>query len=210
MHADLADRRTRVAASWIVALVVTTVAAALHTLAGGATPHPVALLAALLGSGFLGMLVVARRRAGRATRLGIAAAVAVDQAIAHLVFSTLGTSSLGSAADVGLHEHLALGGPGLPAALAPVAEAPAAWMGAHHAVAAVIAYGMLLRGTAAVTAALAALGLLLARLLAPPPAPAPLAMRRSAPAAATAAPSPAVVVLGGIGRRGPPAPALAR
>jgi len=36
MHADLAARRSRVAASWIIALVATVIAASAHTLAGGA------------------------------------------------------------------------------------------------------------------------------------------------------------------------------
>lgn len=215
MHADLTARRTRVAASWIVALVATAIAAAAHLLAGGAAPHAVALVAAVAISGFISMLVVAGRRTGRASRAGVAAAVAIDQALFHLVFAALGAGGpLGSSAGsttLGADAHAVhgpLASPGLAAA--PLAEAPAFSMGAHHALAAVIAYGMLLRGTSAVTAALAALALLLARLLAPPPAAAPLAVRRPAPAAAPAVPSPAVVVLGGIGRRGPPAIALAR
>lgn len=224
MHADLAARRTRVAASWIVALVATAVAATAHLLAGGAAPHAVALVVAVAISGFIGMLVVAGRRTGRLSHAGVAAAVAIDQALFHLVFTALGpggplgSTALGSttpgSTTLGADAHavhVPLASPGLgTAVVAPLADAPAFSMGAHHALAAVIAYGMLLRGTAALTAALTALGLLLARLLAPSPTLAPIPVRRAAPAAMTLGLSPAVIVLGGIGRRGPPAFASAR
>lgn len=217
MHADLAARRTRVAASWIVALVATAVAAGAHMLAGGAAPHAVALVAAVSISGFVGVLVVAGRRSGRLSRAGVAAAVAIDQALFHLVFTALGAggplgpSTLRSATGADAHAlHGPLGSAGLGTAAAPLAETPAFSMGAHHAIAAVIAYGMLLRGTSALTAALTTLGLLLARLLAPSPAPAPIPVRRAAIGGAALGLSPAVIVLGGIGRRGPPAFASAR
>lgn len=217
MHADLAARRTRVAASWIVALVATAVAAGAHMLAGGAAPHAVALVAAVSISGFVGVLVVAGRRSGRLTRVGVAAAVAIDQALFHLVFTALGAggplgpSTLRSSTGADAHAlHGPLGSAGLGTAAAPLAETPAFSMGAHHAIAAVIAYGMLLRGTSALTAALTTLGLLLARLLAPSPALAPIPVRRAAIGVAALGLSPAVIVLGGIGRRGPPAFASAR
>lgn len=216
MHADLAARRTRVAASWIAALVATAVAAAAHMLAGGAAPHAVTLVAAVAISGFVGVLVVAGRRSGRLSRAGVAAAVAIDQALFHLVFTALGAggplgpSTLRSATGADAHAlHGPLGSAGLGVA-APIAETPAFSMGAHHALAAVIAYGMLLRGTSALTAALTALGLLLARLVAPSPAPAPIPVRRAAIGVAALGLSPTVIVLGGIGRRGPPAFASAR
>ena len=217
MHADLAARRTRVAASWIVALVATAVAAGAHMLAGGAAPHAVALVAAVSISGFVGVLVVAGRRSGRLSRAGVAAAVAIDQALFHLVFTALGAggplgpSTLRSATGADAHAlHGPLGSAGLGTTAAPLAETPAFSMGAHHAIAAVIAYGMLLRGTSALTAALTTLGLLLARLLAPSPALAPIPVRRAAIGVAALGLSPAVIVLGGIGRRGPPAFASAR
>lgn len=213
-HADLAARRTRVAASWLVALVATVVAANAHVLAGGATPHGIALLVSVTLSGFLGMAVVAGRRSGRLSRLGVAAAVVLDQALFHLAFSVLGPAGAitpaGAPADP--HTlHLGFDAAALaPLALAPAAAAPDLSMGAHHLVVAVITYGMLLRGTAAVTAALTALGVLLARLLAPVTVAVLPPTSRAATLIANASPSPAAVVLGGIGRRGPPVVALAR
>lgn len=83
-------------------------------------------------------------------------------------------------------------------------------MVAHHALAALASFLLLRHGAAAIGRALQSLGLALARVLqhlAPPPLlPSP---RLPLESAETLVPS-AVVVLGGAGRRGPPAVALAR
>ncbi|MDO8337962.1 MAG: hypothetical protein Q7T15_06880, partial [Microcella sp.] len=98
MHADLAARRSRVAASWIVALVATVIAASAHTLAGGAAPHALALLLGVGVSGFLGMTALSALRDGRLSRLGLAGVIALDQAVFHLVFSLLGPAGRGAVA----------------------------------------------------------------------------------------------------------------
>lgn len=222
MHADLAARRSRVAASWIVALVATVLAASAHTLAGGAAPHALALLVGVGVSGFLGMTALSALRTGRLSRLGLAGVVALDQAVFHLVFSLLGPAggaavATGADAPVGHATHgaldavsVAIAPAGIPIeAAAPLAGATAL-MGLHHAVAAVASYVLLRRGSAAVAAALDALGLALARLLERVVAPRSPVRGRAPLGGAERLVLPAVVVLGGSGRRGPPAVALAR
>ncbi|KQV24700.1 hypothetical protein ASG83_09145 [Yonghaparkia sp. Soil809] len=222
MHADLAARRSRVAASWIVALVTTVVAASAHTLAGGAAPHALALLVGVGASGFLGMTALSALRAGRLSRLGLAAVVALDQTVFHLVFSLLGPAggaavATGADAPAGHPAHgaieaaaVAIAPAGIPVeAAAPLAGATAL-MGLHHAVAALTSYALLRRGSEAVAAALHALGLALARLLEPVVAAAAPVVGRAPLGGAGRRLLPAVVVLGGSGRRGPPAVALAR
>lgn len=221
MHADLAARRSRVAASWIVALVATVIAASAHTLAGGAAPHALALLVGVGVSGFLGMTALSAVRAGRLSRLGLAGVVALDQAVFHLVFSILGPASgasVATGADAGAG-HATHGALDAAAAIAPAgfpidAAAPlagaTALMGLHHAVAAVASYVLLRRGSVAIAAALDALGLALARLLEPVVAAVAPVPGRAPLGAAERLILPAVIVLGGSGRRGPPAVALAR
>lgn len=222
MHADLAARRSRVAASWIVALVTTVIAASAHTLAGGAAPHALALLVGVGVSGFLGMTALSALRAGRLSGLGLASVVALDQVVFHLVFSLLGPAggaavATGADAPAGHATHGALDATavatapaGIPIeAAAPLAGATAL-MGLQHAVAAVASYVLLRRGSAAIAAALDALGLALARLLEPVVTPQPVVLDRAPVRGVERLARPAVVVLGGSGRRGPPAIALAR
>lgn len=221
MHADLAARRSRVAASWIVALVTTIVAASAHTVAGGAAPHPTALLAGALASGFLSMSVLAALRSSRPSRLGLAGLVVLDQVSFHLAFSLLGpadTVTVATGSDA-VADHLthgafdaasvAIAPAGIPfEAVAPLAGA--ASLGLHHGIAAIVSFALLRRGSVAVAAALHALGLALARLVAPIAAPVHPAVGRAPLGAVEQILLPAVVVLGGSGRRGPPTVALAR
>lgn len=222
MHADLDARRSRVAAAWIVALVATVIAASAHILAGGAPPHALVLLVGAGVSGFLGMIVLTTLRAGSLSRFRIASIVALDQALFHLVFSLLGPA--GGAAVTpggdagGVHAaHGALVAPtaaiapaGLPIGPAAPFSGASTFMGLNHAIAGVASYVLLRRGSAATAAALDALGLALARLLEPVVAPHPAVVPLALPGGVVRLVLPAVIVLGGSGRRGPPVVALAR
>lgn len=218
MHADLDARRSRVAAAWVVALVVTVIAAVAHVAAGGAAPHPTALVAGGLVSGFLGMAVVCSHGAAGLSSRRLALVVALDQTVQHVAFSLLGSSggsSLATHADAvaGHAAHGALAAPSASIAATgiPVAATAPGLMVAHHAIAALLAFALIRRGSSAIAAALRALGFALARLLEPvAPAAVPLDAPRALLDARELLPSPAAVVLGGSGRRGPPAIALAR
>lgn len=155
----LAVRRQRLAASWLVAGVSTLVAAAFHTAAGGAAPSIVAIGAALLLSGGLGMLVVGRRLSRRRTAVG----VALDQLMFHGMFAFFGASSPVAAHDVAhsAHAHAVPLPLGVDASAA--AAAPTLAMVAGHLAAAVVAYALIRVGVAAVAACLAALLATLAR-----------------------------------------------
>ncbi|GAA1688783.1 hypothetical protein GCM10009792_05960 [Microcella alkalica] len=222
MHADLAARRSRVAASWIVALVATAIAASAHTLAGGAAPHPLSLIVGVGVSGFVGMAALSALRTGRLSRFGLAGVVALDQAVFHLVFSLLGPAggsavATGGDAPVGHATHggldaasAAIAPAGIPIeAAAPLAGATAL-MGLHHAVAAVASYVLLRRGSSAVATALDALGLALARLLEPLLTPQVVFAGRAGERSVERSALHSVLVLGGSGRRGPPVVARAR
>ena len=217
MHADLAARRSRVAAAWIVALIVTVVAASAHTLAGGAPPHLTALVVAGLVSGFLGMAALSALRSGALSRLGLAGLVALDQLVQHAAFTLLAPTGGGAAAAsadavAGHAGHAAHAAPSVAIAATgiPLDAAAPALMGAHHALAAAVSFVLLRRGAAAIAAALEALELALTRLVEPVAATAFPSPAR-APLGAVEHPlAPAVVVLGGSGRRGPPVLGLAR
>ncbi len=217
MHADLAARRSRVAAAWLVAVVVTLIAGTAHTAAGGAAPHVTALVAGALVSGFLGMAALSALRTGRLSRLGLAGVVALDQAVQHVAFSLLGPATgsavaTGADAAAGHAAHGALDATtaAIAAAGIPSATAAPALMTAHHALAALASYLLLRHAAAAIARALQSLALAVARVLEPLASPAlPVVVRAPLESAALVIPS-AVVVLGGAGRRGPPAVALAR
>lgn len=218
MHADLDARRSRVAASWIVALVVTAIAGTAHVLAGGTVPHPTALVAGALVSGFLSMAALAGVRGGDLSRRRLALVVVIDQAAQHLALSLLGPAGGAALADHGdaaadHATHAALGAP--PASIAvsgiPFDAAAPALMGAHHALAAVAAFALLRRGAAAIAAALRSLGVAIARLTEPVSAETVRPVALALLTALGMQPSPAAAfVLGGSGRRGPPRFALAR
>jgi hypothetical protein len=216
MHADLAARRSRVAAAWLVAVVVTLIAGTAHTAAGGSPPHVTALVAGALVSGFLGMAALSALRTGRLSRLGLAGVVALDQSVQHVAFSLLGPATgsavaTGADAAAGHAAHGALDATtaAIAAAGIPSTTAAPALMTAHHALAALASYLLLRRGAAAVARALQALALAIARVLEPVVAAALPVVVRALLESALPLPS-AVVVLGGAGRRGPPVVALAR
>jgi len=173
-ESSVVSRRHRVVASALVALVATLVAASAHALAGGGIPSVVAVASALLVSLALGMIVVGRRL----TRARVATGVALDQLVFHTLFSFFGASGASTAATTGGHH----GGHGmLEVTLAASPTASTTLMAVNHLGAALIAYGMLRHGVAALASIVAALGVALLRALEPHPtlasAPAPLRLR---------------------------------
>lgn len=173
----IADRRRRVAAAGIVAIVSVAIAAAAHTIAGGGTPSIVALTLAVLVGGTVGMGIVG----ARLTRARAAIGVAIDQAVLHTLFAFFGTGTTpgistadGAATD---SAHAAHGVSVLELGQAAMA-APTLSMIITHLGAALVAYGMLRHGFAAIEAIAAALVTALVRALDPvarvsPPASVP-------------------------------------
>lgn len=159
----LSARRQRVAASWLVATVSTTIAAAFHTVAGGATPSVVAIGAALLLSGGVGMLVVGPRLGRRRT----AAGVALDQLMFHGMFAFFGTAGPAAtqegAHSATAHAHAVPLGLAVDASVA--SAAPTVAMVAGHLAAAVMAYAFIRVGVRAVATSIGALCGALARAL---------------------------------------------
>jgi len=205
----LRDRRTRVGASLVVAALAIVVTGVGHGLAGGAFPHPVALLLGLIVTTLVGVVVIGPRASIGRLALG----VAVDQLLLHALFTVLGTAgALSSSGTGGAHaSHLtpwvaptsgASDATGIPALLDPV-------MAGHHALAGVVVLALLLRGRASIVSAITALGLRIRRALTPLQAlRAPVAPRPSAPPVEPAAPRSALAPRAER-RRGPPVFALA-
>ncbi len=205
--AALRDRRARAAASLVVAALAIVVTAVGHGLAGGAVPHPVALLLGLVATALVGLLVIGPRpTAGR-----LALGVSVDQLLLHGLFTALGTAAAPAPAALDAHASHAApaltpthssGGDALLALLDPV-------MAGHHALAGVVVLALLLRGRASLIAAFTALDLRIRRALTPLDAlRAPVTPRPVAIPAAPAAPRSALAPRPER-RRGPPAFALA-
>ncbi|WP_168915461.1 hypothetical protein [Microcella flavibacter] len=209
--AALRDRRSRTAASLVVAALAIVVTAVGHGLAGGAMPHPVALALGLVVTALVGILVIGSRpTAGR-----LALGVSVDQLLLHVLFTALGTAAAPAATALApgaahaahaapalLPGHASGGGSALLALLDPV-------MAGHHALAGIVVIALLLRGRASLAAAFGALGLRIRRALTPLDAlRAPVTPRPVAAHAAPAAPRSALAPRPER-RRGPPAFALA-
>lgn len=159
----LADRRRRLAAAGAVAVVSVLAAAVMHAAAGGGTPSIVAISLALVISLAIGMFVVGPR----ITRRRAAAGVLLDQAVFHGLFAFFGPGSIGSATAIGGHVGHGMPTPGLAetAVITPTALLPLAAMVLGHLAAAVLAFGLLRRGAAALDAIASALRTTLARLL---------------------------------------------
>ena len=174
---SVANRRHRVVASALVAVVATLIAASAHALAGGGVPSVVAIAGALLVSMVLGMVVVGRRL----TRARVAAGVVLDQLVFHSLFSFFGASGASTVATAGGH-HSGHGMLELTIATSPAASTAA--MVVSHLGAAVIAYAMLRRGVVALASIVSSLSIALLRALEPtlalaaPPAPLRLRARR--------------------------------
>jgi hypothetical protein len=157
----LTDRRRRLAAAGIVALVSVLIAAAAHAVAGGDTPSIVAVLSALAVSTGIGMIVIGRRL----TRVRAAVGVVLDQAAFHALFSFFGPvmANDGLTAPPSSHAQHSL------STLLTVADAAPATSTAPmlltHAGAAAAAYALLRRGLAAIGAIAIALETALARVL---------------------------------------------
>lgn len=178
------------------ALLSTLSALALHVLAGGHTPGPVAVLVPL-GVSF----AVGAQLAGRPLgRWRLAAALAASQLALHTTFS------LGAASPVALEGHAAHDPAAIGAAIAGAEHVHAASMPLAHALAAAVSYVGIRRAStllAALTAlaALIADALLAALRLRPATAPAPA----GAPVPATArAASLVSVALASRASRAPP------
>lgn len=169
-----ADRRRRVAAAGIVAVVSVAIAASAHAIAGGGTPSIVAVTVALVLGGAIGMGVVGPRL----TRARAALGVALDQAVFHTLFAFFGTSATAATNTGPAGAHAAHSMPALDFVQSATA-APTLSMIITHLGAAIVAYGMLRHGLTALDAIATALVTALARALDPvarlaPPASVPL------------------------------------
>ncbi|WP_156165009.1 hypothetical protein [Demequina silvatica] len=185
---------TRLGRALGASLLSTFSALALHVLAGGATPAPLAVAAPLLAA-----FAVAFQLAGRPLgRWRLAAIVAASQLALHTTFS-MGAHSSAAATD---HAHH--GAPVLDGAATVHAAMPAA-----HAVAGAVTY-LGIRRASALIAALSALAALVARALLPGHAPAPAVAPAPGPRIVPAPRAPravAAILLASLPSRAPPAAA---
>ena len=189
----MTSRQLRLVRAAAVSSVATLIAAVSHTLGGGASPHPLLILAvATLLVPLCAVLIGAR-----ASRSRVALTVLLSQAAFHLLFQTLGAQTGSVTASSAGHSHhldLAPLGP-----TAPVAAADASMLFAH-VIAAALTTLFVLRGESVVRAvALWVQALLLRAALG-----APVEHRR--PTALRALPLPPfdATVSTGVSRRGPP------
>lgn len=137
----MTTRQLRLLRAAAASTIATVVAAASHTIAGGAAPHPLLVLAVAS----LLVPVAAALIGIRASRVRVALTVAVGQAAFHLAFQLLG-SPTGVRAVAGHQHHLDL------ASLGPITRtaAPDALMIGGHLVAAVLTTLVLWHGEAVV------------------------------------------------------------
>lgn len=140
----MTSRQLRLLRAASASSIATLIAATSHTVAGGAAPHPLLVLAVMA----LVVPVAALIIGGRASRLRVAATVLVSQAAFHVVFQTLGAPT-GTAVLSGHQHHVDL------AALGPVtaAAAPDTIMIVGHLAAAALTTIMLWHGESMVRAA---------------------------------------------------------
>jgi hypothetical protein len=94
------SRSARLARGWVVGTFATGLAAASHSIAGGGTPSPLALVVGVVFGGMLSTLALTRRPS--LPRLAIA--VGVTQLAFHAVFSVLGTATTFTTG----HDHAAV------------------------------------------------------------------------------------------------------
>jgi hypothetical protein len=197
----IADRRRRIAAAGIVAIVSVAIAAAAHAVAGGGTPSIVALMLAVLVGGTVGLGIVG----ARLTRARAAVGVVVDQAVLNALFTFFGaspTAATTSASTGDAHAAHSMATPDL----AQVATAnPALSMLMMHLGAALVAYGMLRHGLAAIDAIATALVTALARALDPAVAVAPFVSTPLLTPSDVDRPAIAAELVRLPGQRGPPA-----
>lgn len=139
----MTSRQLRLVRAAAVSAVATLIAAVSHTLGGGAAPHPLLVLAvSTLLTPLCAILVGVRR-----SRLRVAVAVLVSQALFHLLFDALGSPTGSGPSGATGHAHhldLALLGP-----VAPVEDLDAGMLFAH-AVAAVLTTLLIWHGDALV------------------------------------------------------------
>lgn len=139
----MTSRQLRLLRAATASGAATLVAAASHTTAGGAAPHPLLVIAlATLLVPLAALLIGAR-----VSRARIALTVLVSQGVFHLVFQLLGTPT-GATTLTGHEHHLDL------AALGPVVAttAPDALMLVGHLIAAIITTALLCHGESSVRA----------------------------------------------------------
>ncbi|WP_314422184.1 hypothetical protein [uncultured Microbacterium sp.] len=130
-------RQLRLLRAASASTVATTVAAASHTVAGGAAPHPLLVVAM---ASFLVPLAAVLLGAG-ASRFRVAATVLVSQALFHATFQMLGAPT-GTAVVSGHQHHLDLSALGTAASTA----APDSAMIVGHLIAAVLTTAALCHG----------------------------------------------------------------
>lgn len=133
----MTPRQLRLLRAASASTVATTLAAVSHTIAGGAAPHPLLIVAM---ASFL-VPLAAVLLGPRASRFRIAATVAVSQTLFHAAFQVLGAPT-GTAILSGHQHHIDLGALGT----AVSAAAPDSVMLLGHLVAAVLTTAMLWHG----------------------------------------------------------------
>lgn len=177
--------------------VAAVIAAAAHATGGGAFPPPI-MLATCAALALLLCLAAAGRRS---TPLRSLVAVGGTQALFHVVFSLTGPAS--AHALPGHHHGVAITAMAGGAAATPDAAMPAA-----HALAAVLTALAVHRGETALRGLAASLALAFGRVWAPRPVVTPVdgpARPALAVLGAGSSPSFALVLLGALRHRGPPA-----
>jgi hypothetical protein len=144
----MTTRWARFARGWLAAAFSTLVAAASHTLAGGAAPSAVSLALALAFAGIVCVALTGKT----ISPVRISAAVVLSQAAFHAMFSTIGTSTaLVAGTGAGAHGHGASAH--LLQGVTPAGDAALhhqdAWMWLGHAAAAAATIVALRYGEAA-------------------------------------------------------------
>jgi hypothetical protein len=129
----MTTRWARFARGWLVALFSTLVAAASHTLAGGASPSVVSLVIALAFAGVACIALTGKS----VSLLRVSLSVLLSQVAFHTLFSTIGVTASTPHVAGGQHAHGA-GAVLLGEAGAPMAHHTDGWMWLGHAAAAVI------------------------------------------------------------------------
>lgn len=139
----MTSRQLRLLRAASASTVATLLAATSHTIAGGAAPHPLLVVAVMTLVVPIAALIIG----GRASRLRVAATVSVSQAAFHTVFQLLGTPT-GTTVLSGHQHHLDLASLGPMAA----ATAPDLLMVLGHLGAAVMTTALVWHGESMVSA----------------------------------------------------------
>ena len=185
----MTSRQLRLLRAAAASSIATLLAASSHTLAGGAAPHPLLVLAISVLLVPLASLLIG----ARVSKPRVALTVLVSQAVFHVVFQLLGAPT-GSTIALGHHHDL------IPLGAVTIAALPALAMIAGHIAAAVATTALLWHGEALVRG-IACWVLALARRAA---APAPAEHRRPAELVSHRHPLVDNARSAAVSRRGPP------